>query len=200
MEKLIAQRLHIPENQVSNVIDLLDQGATVPFIARYRKEKTGSLDETIITSIQEEVALLKKLQLRKATIKKRLEELNVQNPDILDKINRCFDPTELEDIYLPYRPKRRTKAQVAREKGLEPLAKMVMSQRGVNWISKIYIHCKGKVSEEEATEGIKDIIAEWVNEHGYARKSIRQQYEYHALLISKVIKSKTSEASKYKDY
>lgn len=196
MEQLIAQKLHITKNQVTNVIDLLEQGATIPFIARYRKEKTGSLDETIITSIQEEIALLKKLQLRKATINKRLKELNIQNPDLLDKINRCFDPAELEDIYLPYRPKRRTRAQAAREKGLEPLAKMVMSQRGINWKNKI----QGKMTVEEAVEGIKDIIAEWVNEHAYARKSIRQQYESHALLVSKVIKAKKTEASKYKDY
>ena len=200
MQKIIAERLGINDTAVKSVMDLLQEGATIPFIARYRKERTGGLDETFIQKISEEQDLLLKLQQRKETIHKRLAELNISDKALLDKISSCFDPNELEDLYLPYRPKRKTRASQAREMGLEPLAKMVMAQKGLNWKSNVSRLNLKVTDQNKIVQGIKDIIAEWVSEHQYTRKYIRKEYESRAVLSSSVIKSKVQEASKYKDY
>ncbi len=199
--RLIAQSVGIQEIQASNTIQLLLEGATVPFIARYRKEITGSLDEVQIESVKDEKERMEELLKRKETILKTILEQNLLTPDLQKRIEDCFDPTELEDIYLPYKPKRRTRASIAREKGLEPLAKIIMKQNEANIESRAHSFVNELVeSVDEAMAGARDIIAEWINENEKARSIVRRSFDSEAIITSKLIKGKEAEAAKYNDY
>ncbi|MFK7758161.1 MAG: Tex family protein [Flavobacteriales bacterium] len=200
MEKLIASRLNLPEKSVHNVVALLTEGATIPFIARYRKERTGSLDEVAIADIDSELKALNELAKRKTTILERLKELDISDPKLLDKIKSTYDSKELEDIYLPYKPKRVTRASKAIALGLEPLAKIIMSQKQNDISAQSVRFAKKGMTPEEALSGARDIIAEWVNESAFARNQVRRLFENSGVLSSKVVKKKQAEAQKYKDY
>ena len=200
MNKRIAQTTNISEKQVTAVLALLAEGGTIPFIARYRKEATGSLDEVAIEKIDNEQKKLIELEKRKKSILERLAELNVNKPNLIEQIRDCYDPKELEDLYLPYKQKRKTKATVAIENGLEPLAKIIMSQRQNDIMNQAYRFARNGLSADQALEGARHIIAEWVSESKAARDTIRTSFERHATLISKVDKKKIAEAQKYKDY
>ena len=200
--KLISQKLQISENQINNVIKLLDEGATIPFISRYRKEATGSLDEVQISNISEENAKLNELVKRKETVLSTIEEQGKLTDELRTQIENCWNATELEDIYLPYKPKRRTRAQIAIERGLEPLAKIIMSQREGE---DIYARAENFLNEnvetiEDAVAGAKDIIAEWVNESSTARNAIRSIFSRQAVISSKVVKGKEAEGDNFRDY
>lgn len=202
-EKIIAEALGIPADKVGNTLALLDEGATVPFIARYRKERTGSLDEVAITAISEQYIRLRELSRRKETILKTIGELGKLTPELESRITRCWDTTELEDIYLPFKPKRRTRAQTARELGLEPLANILMMQREGNPGQAAKKFVKGEVkSAEDAIKGAQDIIAEMVSEDEKARNTVRSAFRREAIITSKVVRGKgeTEEAAKYSDY
>lgn len=197
----IAQKLNIDTFQVKNTILLLNEGATIPFISRYRKELTGSLDEVAIARIQLEYNTFVELEKRKATILKTIEEQSQLTPELKSKIENTFDPTELEDIYLPYKPKKRTKASIAKEKGLEPLAKIIMSQFERNLNEKANRFVTDQVADaEEALAGARDIVAEWISENIRARNLVRFHYKRDALIVSKVAKGKEADGHKYQDY
>lgn len=197
----IAQKLNIDTFQVKNTILLLNEGATIPFISRYRKELTGSLDEVAIARIQLEYNTFVELEKRKATILKTIEEQSQLTPELKSKIENTFDPTELEDIYLPYKPKKRTKASIAKEKGLEPLAKLIMSQYERNLYEKANRFVTDQVADaEEALAGARDIVAEWISENIRARNLVRFHYKRDALIVSKVAKGKEADGHKYQDY
>lgn len=199
--QLIAQRIGIQFNQVVNTIQLLDEGGTVPFISRYRKERTGSLDEVQVEAVKDAKENMEELLKRKETILKTIQEQELLTPELKKRIDDCFDPTELEDIYLPYKPKRRTRAMIAREKGLEPLAKIIMKQYEQNLEQRAQSFLNDKVeSLEEALAGARDIIAEWINENERARGIVRREFEYGAFITCKVIKGKEEEGAKYNDY
>jgi protein Tex len=199
--RLIAQLVGIKEIQSENTILLLAEGATVPFIARYRKERTGNLDEVQIESVKEAKEKMEELLKRKETILKTIQELDLLTVDLKKRIEDCFDPTELEDIYLPFKPKRRTRAEIAREKGLEPLAKMIMKQNEPDIENKALSFVNELVeSGEDALAGARDIVAEWINENEKARAIVRRTFDSEALITCKLIKGKESEAAKYTDY
>ena len=199
--QLIAQQLGLQYTQVNNTIQLIDEGATVPFISRYRKERTGSLDEVQVEAVKDAKEKMEELLKRKETILKTIQEQEQLTPELQRRIDNCFDPTELEDIYLPYKPKRRTRAMIAREKGLEPLAKIIMKQYEHNLESRAQQFVNDKVeSLDEALAGARDIIAEWINESEAARNSVRKIFAYEAVIASKIIKGKEEEAQKYRDY
>lgn len=199
--RLIAQWVGIQEIQAINTIQLLNEGGTVPFISRYRKESTGSLDEVQIESVKDAKEKMEELLKRKETILKTIQEQDLLMPDLKKRIEDCFDPTELEDIYLPYKPKRRTRASIAREKGLEPLAKIIMNQNEANLERKGHSFVNESVeSVDEALAGARDIIAEWINENEKARSIVRRSFDSEAIITSKLIKGKESEAAKYNDY
>lgn len=200
MNKRIAQSTNISEKQVTAVLNLLNDGATIPFIARYRKEATGSLDEVAIEKIDNEQKKLIELEKRKTSILARLEELKLNKPNLIEQIKNCYNPKELEDLYLPYKQKRKTKATVAIENGLEPLAKIIMSQRQNDIMNQAFRYARNGLSVDDALEGARHIIAEWVSESPAARNTIRTSYERHATLTCKVDKKKTADAQKYKDY
>ncbi|MFT6003046.1 MAG: hypothetical protein ACJAR8_001591 [Bacteroidia bacterium] len=200
MNKRIAQSTNISEKQVTAVLNLLNDGATIPFIARYRKEATGSLDEVAIEKIDNEQKKLIELKKRKASILARLEELKVNKPSLIEQIKNCYDHKELEDLYLPYKQKRKNKTTVAIENGLEPLAKIIMSQRQNDIMNQAFRYARNGLSADDALEGARHIIAEWVSESPAARNTIRTSYERHATLTCKVDKKKTADAQKYKDY
>lgn len=200
MIKLISSALQINKNSVKAVVKLLDEGATIPFIARYRKEATGTLDEVQIEKIDNENKRLKEILKRKETILDRLKELQISEPSLLQKINACFDTKELEDLYLPYKPKRVTRASKAISLGLEPLAKIIMSQRQNDIANQSVRFTKNGLSAEDALAGARDIIAEWINESAYARNQVRKLYENQGIITSKLVKKKEAEAQKYKDY
>ncbi|MBP5589339.1 MAG: RNA-binding transcriptional accessory protein, partial [Bacteroidales bacterium] len=197
----ISKKLAINEWQVENVIRLLDSGATIPFISRYRKEMTGSLDEVQIGQIKEEYERLQELDARREAIIKSIEEQEKMTPELKERLNVAQTMSELEDIYLPYRPKRRTRAAIAREKGLEPLADVVFQQyeRDPELVAEKYLS-DDVPTVDEALLGAKDIIAEKINEEEEARKRIRHQFEKEAMISSKVIKGKEEEGAKFKDY
>ena len=199
--EFIAKKLGLQEWQVENTIRLLDDGATIPFISRYRKEMTGSLDEVKLLHIKDEFERLKDLDKRRESIIKSIEEQEKMNPELRQRIDAALIMSELEDIYLPYKPKRRTRATIAKEKGLEPLAEILMKQqeRSPAEIAKQYIN-EQVVTSEDAISGASDIIAEWVSENERARKQLRYLYEREAVLFSKVIKGKEQEGIKYSDY
>ncbi|MBW8334160.1 MAG: RNA-binding transcriptional accessory protein [Prolixibacteraceae bacterium] len=199
--RLIAQWVGIQEIQAINTIQLLNEGGTVPFISRYRKESTGSLDEVQIESVKDAKEKMEELLKRKETILKTIQEQDLLMPDLKKRIEDCFDPTELEDIYLPYKPKRRTRASIAREKGLEPLAKIIMNQKEANLERKAHSFVNESVeSVDEALAGARDIIAEWINENEKARSIVRRSFDSEAIITSRLIKGKESEAAKYNDY
>ena len=199
--KMIASALNIAERQVENTLSLLNGGATIPFISRYRKEATGGLDEVQIGEIKERSDKLCEIAKRKETILKTIEEQGKLTADLKKRIDTCWDATELEDIYLPYKPKRKTRAEVARQKGLEPLATILMMQRENNLSSRVRTFIKGEVKDEEdALKGARDIIAEQVSEDERSRNQIRNQFSRQAIITSKVVKGKEEEAAKYKDY
>lgn len=198
---LIARFLQIPEGQVERTIGLLNEGATIPFISRYRKEVTGGLDEVQIGAIKDQLDKLTELSKRKETILATIEEQGKLTPELRKRIEESWDSTEIEDLYLPYKPKRVTKAEIARRKGLEPLAKIVMMQNENNLSARIKSFIKGEVKNaEEALQGARDIIAEWINENESARNTVRNSFAHTAMITSKVIKGKEEEGTKYRDY
>lgn len=199
--KLISENLSLTARQVCNTLELLDSGATVPFISRYRKERTGSLDEVQIAAIQEQYDKLKTISKRKDTIRTTIEEQGKLTPELQERIEQCWDANLLEDLYLPYKPKKRTKAEIARQKGLEPLALKIMMQRGCNLDAEAQKFVRGEVKDkEEALAGARDIIAEQISENEEARKRVRRVFERTALITAKVIKGKEEEGDKFKDY
>lgn len=201
INKLISQALDIREPQIERTINLLEEGATIPFISRYRKEVTGGLDEVQIGAIKEHHDKLQELVKRKDTILKSIEEQEKLTPELRKRIEDCWISSELEDIYLPYKPKRQTRAEIARKKGLEGLAKIIMSQQNFDVEAKAQPFVKGDVKDvDEAINGACDIIAEWVNESEAARNSIRNLFSYEAVITSKVVKGKEEEGDKYRDY
>jgi uncharacterized protein len=201
INKLISQALDIREPQIEKTINLLEEGATIPFISRYRKEVTGGLDEVQIAAIKEQHDKLKELLKRKETILKSIEEQEKLTPELQKRIEDCWTSSELEDIYLPYKPKRQTRAEIARKKGLEGLAKLIMSQQNFDVEAKAQPFVKGEVKDaDDAISGACDIIAEWINESEAARNSIRNLFSYEAVITSKVIKGKEEEGDKYRDY
>lgn len=198
---LISNFLDISEKQVLKTIELLNDGATIPFISRYRKEVTGGLDEVQIGEIKKNYDTLTELSKRKETILNTINEQEKLTPELKIRIENCWDSTELEDIYLPYKPKRQTKAEIARKNGLEPLAKIMMSQYEKDIEEKALDFLNDNIKDaEDALQGARDIIAEWVNENEYARNSIRNIFGREAIISSKVIKDKEEEGNKYRDY
>ena len=187
---IIGGNTNISERQVDAVLTLLDEGATIPFIARYRKERTGSLDEVQIAAIQTQYGKLQELAKRKETIYARLDELQITNDELRQRIADCWDATELEDIYLPYKPHRKTRADIAIEKGLLPLAEEILKQRPM------------KLPDEESLQGARDIIAQRIAEDEKSRNAIRREFSYTAMLSCKAVKTKcdSPEAQNYKDY
>ena len=199
----IATQLGISQKFVEATLVLLDEGCTIPFIARYRKERTGGLDEVQIAAISDRYEKLLDIQKRKETVIKTITDLDKMTPELQERISQCWDATELEDIYLPYKPKRRTRAQVAREQGLEPLALLLMKQRERDPEAAASKFAKGDVdSTESALKGAQDIIAEVVSENEKSRQQLRNAYARQAVITSKVVKAKadTDEAAKYSDY
>ncbi|OGX32614.1 MAG: RNA-binding transcriptional accessory protein [Omnitrophica WOR_2 bacterium RIFCSPHIGHO2_01_FULL_48_9] len=200
----ISAELNLASPKVHATIELLSKGNTVPFIARYRKETTGSLDEVAITSIRDRLKQLLELDQRRAAVFKSLEEQNKLTPELKEKIAAAATMAVLEDIYLPFRPKKRTKAIIAREKGLEPLAEMIFKQDDaldpVSEAKKFVNAEKNVVTPEEALAGARDIIAEWINEHPTARAKLRSLFEAKGEFISQVIRNKEKEGSKFQDY
>ncbi|MBR1414679.1 MAG: RNA-binding transcriptional accessory protein [Prevotella sp.] len=201
--QLIAQALNLSVEAVGNTLSLLDEGCTIPFISRYRKERTGALDEVQIAAINDENERLKEIAKRKETVVKTITELGKLTPELSKRIDDCWDATELEDIYLPYKPRRRTRAQVAREQGLEPLAQLILLQREQNLERAVRPFIVGEVKDKEmALKGAQDIIAETVSEDERSRQQLRGSYRRTAIITSKVVKAKqdTDEAQKYRDY
>ncbi len=199
----ISKVLNLPQRDVENTLQLLGSGCTIPFISRYRKELTGGLDEVQIAGISELCGRLSDMAKRKETITKTIEEQGKMTPELSKRIEECWDAAELEDIYLPYKPKRRTRAQVARERGLEPLAAIIMLQRGQDPENAARRFVIGDVKNtDEAIKGAQDIIAENVNEDERARQTVRSAFRREAVITSKVVKAKaeTDEAAKYSDY
>ncbi|MCR5050599.1 MAG: RNA-binding transcriptional accessory protein [Paludibacteraceae bacterium] len=188
---IISSAIAISERQVAATLSLLDEGATIPFIARYRKEKTGSLDEVQVADIQAQYERLQELQKRKETIFARLDELGNDDAELRKRIADCWDATELEDLYLPYKPHRKTRADIAIEKGLLPLAEEILKQRPMQL-----------PEDEEALQGARDIIAQRISEEERSRNAIRREFTYTAVLTTKVVKEKqdTPEAQHYRDY
>ncbi|MFO7828003.1 MAG: Tex family protein [Bacteroidales bacterium] len=199
--KSISSALGIAEWQVENTIRLFDDGSTIPFISRYRKEVTGSLDEVQIAAIKELLIKLKEIDQRKETILKTIDEQGQLTDELKERIENTNSLTELEDIYLPYKPKKKTRASVAKQKGLEPLAKIIMKQQELDIDSKAEKFVNDEVpSIDEALQGARDIIAEWINENERARNSIRNLFQHKAFIKARAIRGKELEGIKYKDY
>ncbi len=201
--RLISERLNIAEKNVAGTVALLDEGCTIPFIARYRKERTGGLDEVQIAAISDTYERLKEVLKRKETIVKTISDQGKMTPELQKRIEATWDATELEDIYLPYRPKRRTRAQVAREQGLEPLAETLLLQRERDPEHAALAFVNDEVPDAEAAiKGAQDIIAEKVSEDEHSRQQVRGAFRRQAVITSKVVKAKadTDEAAKYSDY
>ena len=201
--KMIAAAMKLQEHRVENTLKLLQGGATIPFISRYRKEATGGMDEVQISEINDRYEKLCELAKRKETIISTIEELGKMTAELKNRIENCWDSTELEDIYLPFKPKRKTRAEAARQKGLEPLAIILMMQRENNLMAKAAQFVKGEVKDEEdALKGARDIIAEQINEDERARNQIRNIFTRQAIITAKVVKGKEKEedAAKYRDY
>lgn len=197
----ISKQLQLTTKSVTNTLELLDGGATIPFISRYRKEATGNLDEVQIEQISLLNTALKELAHRKKTICETIEEQGAMTKELRQKIDATYSTTELEDIYLPYKPKRRTKASIAREKGLEPLAKIIMAQHTDKPMqSATKFVTKEVANEEEALSGARDIIAEWINERPASRDIVRRHFKRSAVLTTKLVKGKEEEGATYRDY
>ncbi|MBR2234114.1 MAG: RNA-binding transcriptional accessory protein [Prevotella sp.] len=201
--KLIAQAMNLGVEVVGNTMSLLDEGCTIPFISRYRKERTGALDEVQIAAINDEYERLKEIAKRKETVVKTITDLQKMTPELQQRIDNCWDATELEDIYLPYKPRRRTRAQIAREQGLEPLAQLILLQREADLERAARPFLVGDVSDvATALKGAQDIIAETISEDERSRQQLRGSYRRTAIITSKVVKAKadSDEAAKYSDY
>ena len=201
--RLIASALNLQERAVANTLALLEEGCTIPFISRYRKERTGGLDEVQIAAISDRFDKLQEIQKRKDTIIKTITDLEKMTPELKKRIEDCWETSELEDIYLPYKPKRRTRAQVACEQGLEPLAQLLLLQRERDPERAAERYVKGDVKDTgSAIKGAQDIIAETVSEDERSRQQIRNAFSRQAIISSKVVKAKadTDEAAKYSDY
>lgn len=199
--ELISKSLSIPEKQVANTVQLLEEGATIPFISRYRKERTGSLDEVQVGAIQEQYGKLLELEKRKSTILSTIDEQGKLTEPLRQRIESCWDATLLEDIYLPYKPKRRTRAEIARQKGLEPLATVILMQRERDIQARAAQFVTDEVkTAADALAGAQDIIAEQVSEDERSRNQIRRQFERTGMITSKVVKGKEEEGGKYRDY
>lgn len=197
---LIAKALQLPLPQVRNTIGLLESGATIPFISRYRKEMTGGLNEVQITDVKNWLDKLTELKARKDTILNALEKQEKLTPELKARIESSWDSNEIEDIYLPYKPKRVTRAEMARKKGLEPLAKLIAAQKEPFLSGRVPAFVQGEVKdEEEALSGARDIIAEWVNENERTRNQVRFAFR-QAVISAKVIKGKEEEGAKYRNY
>ncbi len=199
--RVISSVTGIPEKSVTGTIKLLDEGATIPFISRYRKEVTGGLDEVKIQSIAEQNEALKELEKRKEYIKKVIDETGNLNQELATKIDSCWNANELEDIYLPFKPKRKTRAETARSLGLEPLAKIIMAQHSDNIDTRAKSFVRADVPDTEtAINGACDIIAEWISEDRRARNAARTSFKASAHIASHVIKGKETEGEKYRNY
>lgn len=202
--KIIAEALSLREGAVANTMTLLDEGATIPFIARYRKERTGGLDEVHIGQISEQYDKLKELAKRKETILKTIGEQGKLTPELQKQIEQTWNATELEDLYLPYKPRRRTRAQIAREQGLEPLAQIIMLQRerNIEAVARRYVNDDLIATPDDAIAGAKDIIAEMMSEDAQVRQRLRNTFARDAMISSKVVKAKRDDegAGKYRDY
>ncbi len=200
---IIATSLELNQTKVANTLALLDEGCTIPFISRYRKEKTGGLDEVQIANISQWKDKLTELAKRKETICKTIDEQGKLTPELKGRIDNTWDSTTLEDIYLPYKPKRRTRAQVARQQGLEPLAQIILLQREPNPENVARAYVKGEVKDVDAAiKGAQDIIAETISENEQTRQQVRNAFKREAIISSKVIAAKKDEegAQKYTDY
>ena len=201
--RMIAAELKLPEHRIAHTLKLLQGGATIPFISRYRKEATGGLDEVQIGDIQTRYEKLCDLSKRKETVLSTIEEQGKLTPELKARITACWNATELEDIYLPFKPKRKTRAEAARAKGLEPLALLLMMQKENNLSTKVRAFVKGDVKDEEdALKGARDILAEQVSEDERSRHLMRNQFQRQAIIQAKVVKGKESEeaSAKYRDY
>jgi uncharacterized protein len=199
----IAGELSFSLKQINNIFDLHSEGSTIPFIARYRKEATGNLDEVAITQVIDRIKYFTDLEKRKETILKTIEEAGKLSPKLKQRITDCVNATELEDIYLPYKPKRKTRASVAIEKGLEPLATRIFAQEDLDPEAEAVAFVNEQVKDvAEALQGARDIVAEWVAENELARNTIRKLFTEEAKLSSRVLTSKKEEADaqKYRDY
>lgn len=199
----IAGKLNISVKQVSSILQMHNEGATIPFMSRYRKEVTGNLDEVVIGNVVEEIGYFKELDKRKETVLKTIDEQGKLTPELKKRIEDCFSATELEDIYLPYKPKRKTRATQAIEKGLEPLAKLIFEQGAADPEEEANKFIRDEVKDaKEALQGARDIIAEWISESEQARAKVRQLFTETAVLSSKVLSTKKeeAEAQKYRDY
>ena len=199
----ISREIQIPEYQIQQVSLLMDEGCSIPFIARYRKEATGNLDEVQIANVVEKILYYTELDKRKSAVLKSIEEQGKLTPELKAKIEVCMNAALLEDIYLPYKPKRKTRATMAMEKGLEPLAKKIYELESFDTIVEAEQYINDQVKDSnEALQGARDIIAEWITEDSRARNVIRKQFEDSAILSSKVLSTKkeTEEAQKYRDY
>jgi uncharacterized protein len=199
--RIISESLGIKTWQVEKTVKLLDEGATIPFISRYRKEVTGNLDEVEVGSVKEQSEKYNELEKRKQTILSTIEEQGKLTPELKNRIEQCYNSTELEDIYLPFKPKRKTRASVAREKGLEPLAKILMKQLEKDPENRAIAFLNNEVTTtDEALAGARDIIAEWVSENEKARNLVRRSFDLGAKISAKVVKGKEEEGEKYRDY
>lgn len=201
--RYIQQILDIPEKSITTTLQLLAEDCTIPFIARYRKDKTGNLDETQIEQISKISRQFEEIVKRKETILKSVEEQNALTPELKQRIEESFDMQELEDLYLPFKKRKKTKADAAKEKGLEPLAKIIMSQKtqDLHFLASKYLS-NNVSTKEEALQGARDIMAEWINENMYVRKNLRRLFQRKALITSKVVKAKQEEedAKKFSQY
>lgn len=200
----IAQNLQLKPHRVESCITLIEEGATIPFISRYRKEATGSMNEVEVAAVAEQYQKYKELEKRKESILSTIKEQGKLSEALRQRIEECWEANLLEDIYLPYKPKRRTRAQIAREQGLEPLAQLIekeyfSDEAGLRQRAKSF--CKDKLeSIEEVLQGARDIVAENINENETCRAAVRREFQYTATIVSKVIKGKAEEADKYRDY
>jgi len=199
----IQKHINIPEKSINNTLQLLSEDCTIPFISRYRKDKTGNLDEVQVEQISKLNKQFEEIIKRKETILKSVEEQNALTPEFKQRIDESFDIQELEDLYLPFKKRKKTKADAAKEKGLEPLAKMIMSQKVQNlqFLASKYLNDQVN-SEEDALQGARDIMAEWINENMYVRKNLRRLFQRKALVTSKVVKAKKDDedAQKFSQY
>ncbi|MDR1330748.1 MAG: RNA-binding transcriptional accessory protein [Tannerella sp.] len=200
---LISDRLSIPVDRVERTVGLLDDGASIPFISRYRKEMTGGLDEVQIGDIREQCNRLRELAKRKETILAGIDAQGHLTPELKQRIDEAQDGATLEDLYLPYKPRRVTRAEIARRKGLEPLARILMTQqdgRDPSLLARTFVSGDGAKDADEALQGARDIIAEWVNEDGAARRTVRNAFARTAVIASKAVKGKEEEGARYRDY
>ncbi len=203
LSRLIAKELNLTEQQVENVINLLQEGASIPFIARYRKELTGSLNELSIIAIRDRLKQLTELEKRRDSVIHSVREQGKLTEELEQALRRATTLTEIEDLYLPFRPKRKTRASMAIEKGLEPLAKIILAQKeeDILRLAKRFIDVeKGVENEDEALQGARDVIAEWVNQDAVVRQRLRRLFRSEAVIASRLVKGKDEEAQKYRSW